>query len=73
MMTEDYPRCELIWPEDAFKAAIYSFIAEYELQYGPSVGCFFDDYADQTYGDIAYELEDDFPLLGCLGIRPKLG
>ena len=58
---EDYPRCELIWPEDAFKAAIYSFIAEYELHYGPSVGCFFDDYADQTYGDIAYELEDDFP------------
>ena len=58
---EDFPRCELIWPEDPFKAAIYSFIAEYELHYGPSVGCFFDDYADQTYGDIAYELEDDFP------------
>jgi len=58
--TEDYPRCEMIWPEDAFKAAIYSFIAEYELQYGPSIGCFFDDYADQTYGDIAYELEDNF-------------
>ena len=58
--TEDYPRCELIWPEDAFKAAIYSFIAEYELRYGPSVGCFFDDYADQTYGDIAYDLEDNF-------------
>ena len=64
---EDYPRCDLIWPEDAFKAAIYSFIAEYELRYGPSVGCFFDDYADQTYGDIAYELEDDFPSSDALG------
>ena len=64
---EDYPRCELIWPEDPFKAAIYSFIAEYELYYGPSVGCFFDDYADQTYGDIAYELEDDFPSSDALG------
>ncbi|MDA8778085.1 hypothetical protein N9M84_02915 [Candidatus Poseidoniales archaeon] len=64
--TEDYPRCEMIWPEDAFKAAIYSFIAEYELQYGPSIGCFFDDYADQTYGDIAYELEDNFSLSDAL-------
>lgn len=58
--TEDYPRCEMIWPEDAFKAAIYSFIAEYELDYGPSVGCFFDNYADQTYDDIASDLEDNF-------------
>ena len=64
---EDYPRCELIWPEDPFKAAIYSFVAEYELHYGPSVGCFFDDYADQTYGDIAYELEDDFSSSDALG------
>ena len=62
-----YPRCELIWPEDPFKAAIYSFIAEYELHYGPSVGCFFDDYADQTYGDIAYELEGDFSSSDALG------
>ena len=57
---EDYPRCELIWPEDAFKAAIYSFIAEYELLYGASVGCFLDDYADQTYEDVAFDLEDNF-------------
>ena len=62
-----YPRCELIWPEDPFKAAIYSFIAEYELHYGPSVGCFFDDYDDQTYGDIAYELEDGSPFSDALG------
>ena len=58
--TEDYPRCDLIWPEDAFKAAIYSFIAEYELHYGPSVGCFLDNYADQTYEGVVFELEDYF-------------
>jgi hypothetical protein len=58
--TEDYPRCDLIWPEDAFKAAIYSFIAEYELKYGLSVGCFLDNYADQTYEGVVFELEDYF-------------
>ena len=64
---EDYPRCELIWPEDAFKAAIYSFIAEYELNYGASVGCFLEEYADQTYIDIAYELENNFSPSDALG------
>ena len=63
MMMRIILECELIWPE-AFKAAIYSFVAEYELHYG---GCFFDDYADQTYGDIAYELEDDFSSSDALG------
>lgn len=58
--TGDLPGCGLIWPEDAFKAAIYSFIAEYELKYGPSVGCFLENYADQTYEDVVFELEDYF-------------
>ncbi|HIL65861.1 MAG TPA: hypothetical protein EYG33_06830, partial [Candidatus Poseidoniales archaeon] len=52
--------CGMNWPEDSFHAAIYSFIAEYELGYGASVGCFFDYYPDQTYEEAAMDLEDNW-------------
>jgi hypothetical protein len=52
--------CAMNWPEDPFHAAIYSFIAEYELGYGASVGCFFDYYPDQSYEGVAMDLEDNW-------------
>ncbi|HIC61758.1 MAG TPA: hypothetical protein EYO72_03370 [Marine Group III euryarchaeote] len=55
--------CDIAWPEDPFHAAIYAFVAEYELEYGSMVGCFYDEedgYDDQTYVDVAYELEDNW-------------
>lgn len=55
--------CDIAWPEDPFHAAIYAFVAEYELGYGSMVGCFYDEedgYDDQTYVDVAYELEDNW-------------
>ncbi|MGY8755359.1 MAG: hypothetical protein ACKVIR_06675, partial [Candidatus Poseidoniales archaeon] len=52
--------CQMNWPEDPFHAAIYAFIAEYELYYGASVGCYFDDYPDLTYEDVAMELENNW-------------
>jgi hypothetical protein len=54
---EEEDECAMNWPEDPFHAAIYSFIAEYKLGYGASVGCYFDYYSDQTYGDVADDLE----------------
>ena len=51
--------CGMIWPEDSFKAAIYSFVAEYELGYGPSVGCYLDD-GNPSYADAAIELEENW-------------
>ena len=53
--------CDLIWPEDPFHAAIYSFIAEYALDYGGTVGCFLDYYDDLSYDSVAFELEDNWP------------
>ena len=58
--SDDATDCGMMWPEDPFKAAIYSFIAEYELTYGAAVGCFMEDYADLSYGHVALELEDDY-------------
>ena len=52
--------CDITWPEDPFHAAIYAFVAEYELEYGAMVGCFMDDYDNQTYLDVAYELEGNW-------------
>ncbi|HIF16659.1 MAG TPA: hypothetical protein EYQ85_05365 [Candidatus Poseidoniales archaeon] len=56
----DEDECGMNWPEDPFHAAIYSFIAEYELEYGASVGCFSDDYPDQTYEEVSIDLEDNW-------------
>ena len=54
--------CEnMNWPDDPFQAAVYSFIAEYELQnYGTAVGCFHDEYDDLAYEAVALELEDNW-------------
>lgn len=49
--------CGLVWPIDPFHAAVYSFVAEYILVFGPAVGCFLDYYPDQTFGTVAEELE----------------
>ena len=51
--------CGMIWPEDSFKAAVYSFVAEYELDYGSAVGCYL-DYVDIEYPNPAIELEDNW-------------
>ncbi|MBT3936799.1 MAG: T9SS type A sorting domain-containing protein [Candidatus Marinimicrobia bacterium] len=52
--------CEINWPTDPYKAAVYSFVSEYVIYEGGSVGCFFDYYSDQTYGFVAEELEGDW-------------
>jgi len=50
--------CEINWPEDPFKMAVYSFVSEYVLEEGGSVGCFVDDEnLDQSYGEFALEME----------------
>ncbi len=58
--SDDDIDCGMIWPEDPFEAAIYSFTAEYELNYGAAVGCFMDNYDDQSYENVALELEEDY-------------
>ena len=50
--------CDLIWPEDPFHTAIYSFIAEYALDYGGTIGCYTDYYDDTSYESVAFDLED---------------
>jgi hypothetical protein len=50
--------CDLVWPDDPFHAAIYSFISEYALNYGGAVGCYGDHYQDLSYESVAYDLED---------------
>ncbi len=52
--------CGIIWPDDPFKAAIYSFVAEYDLAYGGSVGCYEDEYDDLTYSEVALDLENNW-------------
>ena len=52
--------CEINWPTDPYKAAVYSFVSEYILYEGGSVGCYFDYYSDQSYGYVAEELEDEW-------------
>ena len=56
--------CSLIWPEDPFHAAIYSFVAEYALGLGAIVGCLLDYYPDQTFDWLALELEDGWNFAG---------
>jgi len=57
---EDPGICGMIWPDDPFKAAIYSFVAEYDLAYGDSVGCYYDEYNDLTYTEVAFDLENNW-------------
>ena len=50
--------CEINWPEDPYHIAVYSFVSEYVLYEGGSVGCFTEDFSlDQTYADAALEME----------------
>ena len=50
--------CEINWPEDPYRMAVYSFVSEYVLEEGGSVGCFVDsDTLDQTYEDVAFDME----------------
>ena len=50
--------CEINWPEDPYRMAVYSFVSEYVLEEGESVGCFVDsDTLDQTYEDVALDME----------------
>ena len=54
--------CGMVWPEDPFKAAVYSFVAEYEISndiYGPAVGCY-TGFADWEGLEVALELEDNW-------------
>ena len=52
--------CGIHWPDDPFKAAIYSFVAEYHLSYYSSIGCYADNYNDQTYEEVAFDLENNW-------------
>ena len=50
--------CEINWPEDPYRMAVYSFVSEYVLSEGGSVGCFVDDGTlDQTFAYVALEME----------------
>jgi len=50
--------CEINWPEDPYKMAVYSFVSEYVLEEGAGVGCFVDnDNLDQTYENVALAME----------------
>ena len=50
--------CEINWPEDPYKIAVYSFVSEYVLAEGASVGCFVDnDNIDQAYENVALDME----------------
>ena len=57
---DSFDECNLVWPEDPFHAAIYSFIAEYELGLGMSIGCYQENYDNLTFEDAAIGLEDDW-------------
>ncbi|MBT3502763.1 MAG: T9SS type A sorting domain-containing protein [Candidatus Marinimicrobia bacterium] len=53
--------CEINWPDDPFKIAVYSFVSEYVLGEGGSIGCFLDsDSLDQSYADFVGEMEDEW-------------
>ena len=54
---DDPENCEINWPEDTYHLAVYSFVSEYVLDEGGSVGCFTDDMdLDQTYESFQYPL-----------------
>ena len=56
---DDPENCDINWPEDPYHLAIYSFVSEYVLSEGASVGCFLEDSElDQTYAFVAEELEE---------------
>ena len=50
--------CEINWPTDPYVMAVYSFVSEYVLEEGGSVGCFLDDSSlEQTYAYVAEDME----------------
>jgi hypothetical protein len=58
---DDPGNCEINWPEDPYKMAVYSFVSEYVLVEGESVGCFLDNSdLDQTYADFVLGMEDEW-------------
>ena len=58
---DDPGNCEINWPEDPYKIAVYSFVSEYVLNEGGSVGCFTEDGdLDQTYADFVLGMEDEW-------------
>ena len=58
---DDPENCEINWPEDPYQMAIYSFVSEYVLNEGGSVGCFTEDSnLDLTYDYVALEMEQQW-------------
>jgi hypothetical protein len=58
---DDPGNCEINWPEDPYKIAVYSFVSKYVLDEGESVGCFLDDSdLDQTYAQFVIGMEDEW-------------
>ena len=58
---DDPDNCEINWPEDPYHMAVYSFVSEYVLMEGASVGCFIDNSdLDLTYSYVAEELEQSW-------------
>lgn len=57
----DPDNCEINWPDDPYHIAVYSFVSEYVLNEGGSVGCFTEDQdLDQTYDYVALEMEQQW-------------
>jgi hypothetical protein len=58
---DDPGNCEINWPEDPYKMAVYSFVSDYVLLESEGVGCFLDDGdLDQTYADFVMGMEDEW-------------
>ena len=58
---DDPSNCDINWPEDPYHMAVYSFVSEYVLLEGASVGCFLDNSdLDLTYGYVAEEIEQSW-------------
>ncbi len=58
---DDPGNCDINWPEDPYHMAVYSFVSEYVLLEGASVGCFLDNSdLDLTYGYVAEEIEQSW-------------
>ena len=58
---DDPGNCDINWPEDPYHMAVYSFVSEYVLLEGASVGCFIDNSdLDLTYGYVAEEIEQSW-------------
>ena len=55
----DIDNCDINWPTDPFKAAVYSFVSEYVLDQGASVGCFLENTnLDQSFAEVAITMEE---------------